>query len=207
MFEGGVGSKFAEEQALRRDVDDRQFGDDVVDDFHSGERQCAFFKDFRLAVARGVLHGDENALGSGNEVHGAAHALEHFAGNGPVGESAFFVHLQRAENGEVHVAAANHGERISGRKIRGAGKFGDGFFARIDEVGINFRLQRIGADAKHAVFGLQNHIHAFGNVVGDQRGHANAKIDVVAVAQFQRDAPCNAFPFLFFAKWHSYSVA
>src|SRR5262245_25690552 len=64
LLEGGVGSEFAEEQALRRHVDDRKFGDDVVHDFDAGERQRALFQDFGLAVARGVLHGDEHALSS-----------------------------------------------------------------------------------------------------------------------------------------------
>jgi len=38
LLEGGVGGEFAQEQALRRDVDDREFGDDVVRDFDAGER-------------------------------------------------------------------------------------------------------------------------------------------------------------------------
>src|SRR5712664_1610512 len=33
LFDGGVGSEFAEEQAVPSDVDDSEFRDDVVDDF------------------------------------------------------------------------------------------------------------------------------------------------------------------------------
>ena len=121
-----------------------------------------FFRIFGLIVAGGVFHGDVDALGAGDEVHGAAHALKHFAGDGPIGESSLFVDLQRAEDGEVDVAAANHGERIGGRKISGAGKFGDGFFAGVDEVGIDFGFERIRADAEHAVFGLEDDVHACG---------------------------------------------
>src|SRR5208337_2920971 len=121
LFDGGVGGDFAEEEALRGDVDEGKFGDDVIDDFDTGEREGAFFEDFGLVVAGGMLHGDEDALGAGNEVHGAAHAFEHFAGDSPVGEGSLFVDLQRAEDGEVDMSAANHGEGIGGREIDGAG--------------------------------------------------------------------------------------
>ena len=94
------------------------------------------------------------------------------------------------------MAAANHGEGIGGRKISSAGKLGDGFLAGVDEVGIHFGFERIGPDAKHAVFGLQNDVHAFENVIGHERGHADAKIDVIAVAQFKGDAAGDAFAFL-----------
>ena len=100
------------------------------------------------------------------------------------------------------MAAADHAKGISGRKIGRAGKFRDGFFARVDEVGIDFGIERIRADAEHAVFRLQNYVHAFWHVVGHQRGHANAQVDVVAVAQLQRNPPRNPFPFLIFGERH-----
>src|SRR6266571_6743776 len=198
VFESGVGSKLAEKEALGRDVDDCKFGDDMVYDFDAGERQRALFQDFRLVVARGVFHGDEDTFGASDKVHRASHAFEHLAGDGPVRESALFVDLQRAENGEVDVAAANHGERIGGGEISSAGEFRDSFFSGVDEVGIDFGIERIWANAKHAVFGLQNHLHTFGDVVGNERGHADAEIDVVAVAEFQGYPPCNPFAFSFF---------
>jgi len=37
---------------------------------------------------------------------------------------------KRAEDGEVYMSAANHGEGIGGGEITGAGKFGDGFPCR-----------------------------------------------------------------------------
>src|SRR5438067_13925472 len=54
---------------------------------------------------------------------------------------------------------------------------------------LDFGIERIRADAEHAVFRLQNYVHAFWHVVGHQRGHANAQVDVVAVAQLQRNPP------------------
>ena len=149
-----------------------------------------------------MFHGDEDALGAGDEVHRAAHALEHFAGDGPVGESSLFIDLQRPENGEIDVTSADHGERTSRGKIRRTGKFGDGFLPGVDEVGIDFGFERIGADAEHAVFGLENNVHALGDVIGYERGHANAEIYVVAVAKFEGDAAGDAFAFFLFGQRH-----
>jgi len=95
------GANSPKHQALRRDVDEREFCDDVIDYFDAGERQGALLQDFGLVVAGGVFHGDEDALGTRDEVHRAAHAFQHFAGDGPVGKRALFIHLQRAEDGEV----------------------------------------------------------------------------------------------------------
>ena len=110
--------------------------------------------------------------------------------------------MQGAENGEVHVAAANHGERIGGGKIGAAGKFSDGFFSGVDEIGIDFGFEWIGADAEHTVFRLQDDVHTFRDVVGDERGHADAEIDIVAVAEFECDAAGDAFAFLVFGQRH-----
>src|ERR1700732_3646215 len=123
-LERSVRSKLAQEKACGRDVDERELRDDVVHHFDAGEWQRTFFQNFWFVVARGVLHGDEDALGAGDEVHRAAHAFQHFSGDGPISERALFIHLQRAENGEVYVAAANHGERIGGGEIATAGKLG-----------------------------------------------------------------------------------
>src|SRR6266852_375107 len=202
VFDCGVRSNFAEEETGWSDVDQGQLGDDVVDDFHAGERQRAPFQDLGLVVAGGVLHGDEDALRAGDQVHGAAHAFQHFAGNGPVGEIALFIDLQRAEYGEVDVAAANHAKGIGGGKITGARKLGDGFLARVDEIRIDFGFERIRANAEHAVFRLQHDLNAFGDVIGNQRGHADAEIDVEAIAKFLRNAAGDAFAFLFVGQRH-----
>ena len=45
-----------------------------------------------------VLHDDDHALDAGDEVHRAAHALDHLAGDHPVGEVAVSRHLHGAED-------------------------------------------------------------------------------------------------------------
>ena len=198
LFDGGVRSDFPEDEAIRRDVNEGEFGDDVVHDLDAGERESAFLEDFGLVVARGVFHSDEDALCAGDEIHCAAHALEHFAGDGPVGESSRFVHLERTQDGQVDMGATDHGERIGGGEITCAGEFGDGFLSSVDEVGVDFGFDGIRTDAEHAVFGLQDDFDTGWNEVGDKRRHTDAKIDVIAVAEFAGDAAGNAFAFLVF---------
>src|SRR6266481_6183393 len=100
------------------------------------------------------------------------------------------------------MAAANHGERIGGGKISSARKLGDGFLASVDKVGVNFLFKRIRADTEHPVFRLQDDVHSLGDETGDERGHADPEIDVVAVAQLERDAAGDPFAFLVFSQRH-----
>ena len=51
-----------------------------------------------------------HALGAVDEVHRAAHALDHLAGHGPVGDVAARRDLHRAEHGGRDAAAADHAE-------------------------------------------------------------------------------------------------
>src|SRR5580658_247627 len=104
------------------------------------------------------------------------------------------------------MAAANHGERIGGRKINGAGTFGDGLLAGVDQVRIDFGIEWIGAHAEHAVFGLQDDVHAGWDKIGHQRGHTDAEIDVIAVSQFAGNAAGDAFTFLVVSERHRLSL-
>ncbi|MCY1240003.1 hypothetical protein D9M72_528310 [compost metagenome] len=125
-----------------------------------------------------------NARCAGHQVHGAAHALDHLARNGPVGEVAGSGHLHSAQDGDLHVAAADHAEGGRGVEDAAAGEDRDGLLAGVDEVGVFLSLVGEGAHAEQAVLALQDHADAIGQVVGHQRGDANAEVDVVAVVQF-----------------------
>ena len=68
-----------------------------VDHVLAGQRQVAFLQELR-AVLGGMLHHHDDALDAGDEIHRAAHALDHLAGDHPVGEIAVLRHLHGAED-------------------------------------------------------------------------------------------------------------
>src|SRR5262249_41579808 len=117
------------------------------------------------------------------EVHGAPQALHHLARNHPIGEVAVLGHLHGAEDREVDVSAADHGEAVGGGKKARGRDFGDRLLAGIDEIGVLFALVGERTEAQHAVLALQLHAHAVRNVVRDQRRYADAEIDVETVTQ------------------------
>ena len=87
------------------------------------------------------------------------------------------------------MSAANHGERIGAGKVARAGEFGDRFLAGVNQVGVFLAFQRVRANAEHAVLGLEHDVDVGRYEIRHQRGHADAEIDVIAVAQFERGAP------------------
>ena len=82
----------------------------------SGERQVAGLEELgALGAVLGlghVLHHHHDLLDARHEVHGAAHALHHLAGDHPVGEVAVLGHLHGAEDRQVDMAATDHAEGI-----------------------------------------------------------------------------------------------
>ncbi len=176
----------------RRHFDHRHLGDDQVHDLRAGERQRAARQDLRAAVSGGVFHGHDHATCAGDEVHRAAHPLHHLPRDHPVGEVAVLIDLQCAEHGHVDVSAAHHRERVGRAEVAAAGGLGHRFLARVDQIGVDIGLERIRADAEHAVLRVQRDVHAGGHVIGDERRHADAEVDVVAVAKFPGDADDDA---------------
>ena len=154
-----------------------------MDDAGSGQRQRAIAQQLGAAVRGRVLHQNDDAPDAGDKVHGAAHAFHALARNHPVGQVAALGNLHGAEDRQVDVSAANHGEGIGARKSGRARHEGHRLLSGVDEVGVDFVLTRKRAHAEQAVLRLQSHGDAGGNVVGHQRGNADAEIDVEAVLQ------------------------
>ena len=74
-------------------------------------------------------------------------------------------HFHCTKNGQVDVAAANHRERIgTGEKGRARSER-HGLLAGIDQVCINFSLERKGSHAQQAVFRLQHDRNIGRNIV------------------------------------------
>src|SRR5690242_12953143 len=86
LITGNTGGKLAQSQTGGGDVDDGEVGDDAVHDALAGEREGALVDDLVAAVLGDVFHEHDDAFGAVDEVHGAAHALDHGAGDHPVRE-------------------------------------------------------------------------------------------------------------------------
>src|SRR5690606_2533554 len=135
------------------------------------------------SVAGGVAHDDDQPADAVHEVHRPAHPLDHFTGDGPVGQVAAGGDLHGAEDGDVDVAAADHAERQRGVEVRGAGQRGHRLLARVDQVGVDLVVRRVRADAEDAVLGVQRHPAALRHEAGDERGQPDAEVHVGAVGQ------------------------
>src|SRR5689334_1902388 len=124
LVEGDAVGKLDQRHAVLAvlvDGEHRQIRDDHVDHAFARERQVALLEQLR-AVLGGMLHDHDDALDAGDEVHGAAHALHHLAGNHPVGEIAVLRHLHRAEDGQINMPATHHREGIGRGEIAGRGQ-------------------------------------------------------------------------------------
>src|SRR3546814_15859494 len=86
----------------------------------AGERQGAAFDDLGIARLVAVAHHHDDALHARDQVHRAAHALDHLARHGPVGQVAIAGNLNGAQYGKVDMPAADHGEAV-GREDRKRG--------------------------------------------------------------------------------------
>src|ERR1700719_2827957 len=81
------------------------------------------------------------------------------------------------------MSAADHGEAVGRREIAGGRYLGDRLLARVDEIRGFLAFVRERTEAEHAVLALQLHAHARGDIVRDERGDADAEIDVETVTQ------------------------
>jgi hypothetical protein len=96
--------------------------------------------------------------GTVNQVHGPAHALDHLAGDHPVGEVASSRDLHRAKDRGVDLAGADHAETRA--RVEEAGSRADGcaLLARVDQVRILVPVQGLRTGAEDAVLGLQGQL-------------------------------------------------
>src|SRR4051794_7981727 len=183
-----AGGDLTQDQSLVGHVDDGEVGDDPVDAGRPGQRQGALLEDLRRPVTSDVLHHHDDPAGALHQVHGATHAVDHLAGDQPVGEVAAGVDLHGAEDRDVEVTAADHPERQRGVEEAGTGQDRDRLLARVDQVGVLVALEGVGTDAEGAVLAVQHDVHALGHVVRHQGRHTDPEIDVLAVLQLEGHA-------------------
>src|SRR5712691_4750573 len=82
------------------------------------------------------------------------------------------------------MATTNHGERLGGVEKCGAGNESHRFFPGVDQIRVLLPRYRIRAHSQQSVFGVNEDIHPWRNVIGNQCGHADAEIDIKTVSEF-----------------------
>ena len=133
-----------------------------------------------------MFHDDNDLLDACYQIHGTAHTLDHFARHHPIGDIATFGDLHAAKHGQIDMPAPDHRKAGGTIEIGRLRKLADRLFTGIDQVWIFLACIGKGADAEQAVFGLQRHFNAIGNMIGNERGDANAQIDIIAILQLAR---------------------
>jgi hypothetical protein len=166
-------------------IKDAEVGDQSVHHAHARQGQRALGQDlevFGAVLLLGhMLHQHDDALDASHQVHRAAHALDHLAGDHPVGQVAVLADLHGTQDGQVDLAAADHGKAVVAAKDAAALDGGHRLLAGVDQVGVDFVLGGERADAQHAVLGLQPHLLVGGHKIGHQRGNAYPEVDVKTV--------------------------
>jgi hypothetical protein len=107
----------------------------------------------------------------------------------PVRQIAVGGNLERAEDRHVDVSAPDHRKRPRGIDDRGAGAKRDRPASRVDEVRIGAVARCERTYAHHAVLGMEEHVDALRNVIGDRHRQADAEIDEPAVTDVLGGAP------------------
>src|SRR5690606_25189255 len=146
----------------------------------------------RRHLLRRMLHEDAHLACAGGEIHRAPHARRPLRILGrPVGEVAALGNLERAEEREVEMAAADHGEAVAVGEEAAARKQRDRLLRCVDEVAVLLALRRRRPDAEDAVLAVEDDLAPRRDEVGDERRQADAEIDVAAVGDVLRGAPCD----------------
>ena len=65
-----------------------------------------------------MFHQHNHATHTRDQVHRAAHTLDHFSGNHPIRQIACLGDLHRTQNGKIDFAGADHAKRVGRGKNR-----------------------------------------------------------------------------------------
>jgi hypothetical protein len=100
-----------------------------------GSEHC--LQDLRAAVLRAVLHHGDDAAHAGDEIHGAAGALDHLARHHPVGEVAVAATSRPPRMDRSMCPPRIMAKESALEKKLLPGIAGDGLLAGVDEVGVD----------------------------------------------------------------------
>ena len=187
--EADAGELFAQYEAALLDVDDRERSVDAGYAADASERKAAALDQLGLAVFGEMLGDYCYALGAVHQVHGATDCGHAFAADAPIRQVAILRNLVGAEDGNVEMAAAHHGEAVGVMKEGGSGFERYRLFTSVDQVPVFAAGFGRGAEAEYAVLSVVDGFATWALEFGYQLREADAEVDVGAVFNVLRGAP------------------
>ena len=136
-----------------------------------------------------MLHRQDHATRSIEQIHSPAHAGRHLARNNPVGQIPLLIHLQRAEDAHIHMPAAYNaegGRAVERRRVRHGRHEST---AGVDKLGILLPLRGRRAHPYHSVLRLEHHAHPLGKIVRHQGRQSYAQVHHIAILELARHPP------------------
>src|SRR5712691_789006 len=189
LVEGKPWHQAARYETARRDVDHGEVGIDALDHADAGKRISAALDDLRLSALGEMLHHYPHVPRPDREVHRAAHRRNRVLRAGvPVGKVAADRNLERAQHGDIEMAAAHHRERIGVVEVRAARQQGHGLLPGVDQIRVLPPRCGCRTHSQDPVLAVQENLAVLRQMVGDQCRHADAQIDVRALGDVVRDA-------------------
>ena len=187
LFNRNTGPRLHQSCPPFRKCNHGHLADDEIDRPYGGQRQSTFVDNFWFAF-RGVLHGDDDTLCPGHQVHGTAHAGHHLSRDHPVRQQSFGVDLEGAKHGHVDVPATNEGKRHGAVERARARQRSHRPSACIRQQRVRHPFFRDRPSADQAILGLKEDFYVVRDEICYHRWDSNPEIDQHSGSQFERYA-------------------
>src|SRR5256885_428759 len=170
LFERKALDHFDDLEPVGLHVDHREVSIDPVDTARARQGVGAALDDLALAALGEMLHHHQNLLRAHREIHRAAHGRDRVCAAGvPVGEVAGHRYLERPQNAEIEVSAADHAEGVGMVKISPARQKRYRLLSGVDEIFVFFAGCGFRPDTEDAVLAVENDLAASWQAVGALR--------------------------------------
>lgn len=97
-----------------------QLGNDVGNHAGTSQRQGTLLLNLGVTITVAVNHSNQNILGTGNQVHSAAHAGTGLSGNHPVGQVTVLINLVGTQNSISHMTATDQAKGVKAAEAAAA---------------------------------------------------------------------------------------
>lgn len=130
---------------------ERQVGDNLINHAFAREWHGASLQHVGFTGLVGVVHNSDNSLDAGNQIHCAAHALDQFARDYPIGEVASLGHFHSSKDRHGDLAVTDHREAFAPSEEGRMRQCRHRLLAGIDQVRVDLTFRRERANSEQAV--------------------------------------------------------